>query len=207
MGGGVRGNFGNTQGSREYDWRSVLDSVSNVLTGASLIPGLDTFTNLASIPVDLARGDFLSAGLSAAGMVPFVGEVADTAKLAKMADKAVDTAKAAKKASKITSVSDNAKSVAKKYNLGKNGYFGTKGKNTQVFKSVNPIKSSADFYNKISKGGQKSPLSNGKGVQAVFEDGSRVVYRVITKTPNSPAVSITVTNPGRIKPQKIHFIK
>ena len=140
-------------------------------------------------------------------MVPFVGEVADTAKLAKMADKAVDTAKAAKKASKITSVSDNAKSVAKKYNLGKNGYFGTKGKNTQTFKSADPIKSSADFYNKISKGGQKSPLSNGKGVQAVFEDGSRVVYRVITKTPNSPAVSITVTNPGRIKPQKIHFIK
>ena len=64
------------------DDKNWLDSISNVLTAASLIPGLDTFTNLASIPVDLARGDFLSAGLSAAGMVPFVGEVADTAKLA-----------------------------------------------------------------------------------------------------------------------------
>ena len=100
MGGGVRGNFGNTQGSREYDWRSVLDSVSNVLTAASLIPGVDTFTNLASIPVDLARGDFLSAGLSAAGVIPFVGEVADTAKLAKIADKTVDAAKATKKIQK-----------------------------------------------------------------------------------------------------------
>ena len=99
MGGGVRGIFGNTQGNREYDWRSVLDSVSNVLTGASLIPGLDTFTNLASIPVDLARGDFVSAGLSALGVIPVVGEIGDTAKLAKMADKAGDAAKTLNKAS------------------------------------------------------------------------------------------------------------
>ena len=98
MGVGARGNFGNTQGSREYDWGSVLDSVSNVSAGASLIPGLDTFTNLASVPVDLARGDFLSAGLSAFGVIPVVGEVADTAKLAKMADKAVDISKATKTA-------------------------------------------------------------------------------------------------------------
>ena len=98
MGAGKSGNFGNTKGSS-------LDALSNLLTAASLIPGLDTFTNLASIPVDLARGDFLSAGLSAAGMVPFIGEVADTAKLAKMADKAVDAAKVADR------ISDAAKSV------------------------------------------------------------------------------------------------
>ena len=95
MGGSISGSFGNTKGSR-------LDALSNLLTAASLIPGLDTFTNLASIPVDLARGDFVSAGLSAAGMVPFVGEVADTTKLAKMADKAVDTVKIASRSSKGT---------------------------------------------------------------------------------------------------------
>lgn len=94
MGGSISGNFGNTKGSS-------LDALSNMLAAASLIPGLDTFTNLASIPVDLARGDFVSAGLSAAGMVPFIGEVADTAKLAKMADKAVDAAKTLDKASDI----------------------------------------------------------------------------------------------------------
>lgn len=185
----------------------MLDELSDVLTMASLIPGIDTFTDLASIPVDLARGDLLSVGLDVLGVIPLVGETADTAKLAKMANKTIDTAKAAKKASKISGVADNAKSVAKKYNLGKNGYFGTKGKNTRVFKSNDPIKSSADFYKKVSKGGQKSVLSNGKGVQTVFPDGSRVVYREITKTPNSPAVSITVTNPKKIKSQKIHFIK
>ena len=97
MGGGLGGNFGNT-------WGSSLNALSNLLTAASIIPGLDTFTNLASVPVDLARGDFLSAGLSAAGMIPFVGEVADTAKLAKMADKAVDTAKIASRSSKGTKI-------------------------------------------------------------------------------------------------------
>lgn len=61
----------------------------------SLISGLDTFTDLASIPVDIARGDFLSAGLDAVGIIPFSGEVADTAKLAKMADKVIDNAKVA----------------------------------------------------------------------------------------------------------------
>lgn len=88
MGGSISGNFGNTKGNS-------LDALSNLLTAALLIPGLDTFTNLSSIPVDLARGDFLSAGLNAIGAIPVVGEVADTAKLAKMADKAVDTAKIA----------------------------------------------------------------------------------------------------------------
>lgn len=107
MGAGAGGNFGNTKGN-------ALDDLSNLLTAASLIPGIDTFVDLAAIPVDLARGDFLSAGLDALGVIPFVGEVADTAKLAKMADKAVDTAKAANK------VSDFAK-YPKKIHVGRQG--------------------------------------------------------------------------------------
>ena len=95
MGGSISGDFGNTKGSS-------LDALSNMLAAASLIPGLDTFTNLASIPVDLARGDFVSAGLSALGVVPVVGEIGDAAKLAKIADKAVDAAKVADKASDFT---------------------------------------------------------------------------------------------------------
>ena len=107
MGAGKSGNFGNTKGNS-------LDALSNLLTAASLIPGLDTFTNLASIPIDLARGDFLSAGLSAAGMVPFVGEVADTAKVAKMAGKAVDAAKIADKATDIDKLSKKTSTIAKR---------------------------------------------------------------------------------------------
>ena len=115
MGGGMAGNFGGTAGnSRE----KILDSLSNLLTAASLIPGLDTFADLASIPVDIARGDIVSAGLSALGAIPFVGEVADTAKIARVADKAIDSGKTIKKA---TSVTNNVKSVAKKFKLNKSG--------------------------------------------------------------------------------------
>lgn len=92
MGGSVSGDFGNTKGN-------ALDALSDFLAIASLIPGLDTFIDLASIPVDLARGDFLSAGLDAVGIIPFIGEFADTAKLAKAANKAVDASKVASRSS------------------------------------------------------------------------------------------------------------
>lgn len=108
MGGGKRGNFGNTYGSRMLSMANVdLDAISDLLTAASLIPGLDTFADLAAIPIDLARGDFLSAGLDAFGMIPVLGEIADSAKILKAADKAVDAAKVANKAS------DVAKSISK----------------------------------------------------------------------------------------------
>lgn len=92
MGGGAGGNFGNTKGSR-------LDTLSDLLTWASLLPVVDSFVDLAAIPVDFARGDYLSVGLDVLGAIPIVGEVADTAKLAKVANKAVDGAKVASKVS------------------------------------------------------------------------------------------------------------
>ena len=76
MGGSRSGNFGNTKGSQSF-----LDRLSDILTAASLIPGLDTFADLAAIPVDLLRKDWLSAGLGAIGAIPVIGEVADTAKI------------------------------------------------------------------------------------------------------------------------------
>ncbi|MBQ3114654.1 MAG: hypothetical protein IJC06_00810 [Clostridia bacterium] len=79
----------------------TLDKVSDFLTWVSLIPGLDTLSNLAAIPVDLLRGDYISAGLSAAGMLPYVGEVVDAAKLARVADKSVDAAKVADTATDV----------------------------------------------------------------------------------------------------------
>ena len=200
MGGGAGGNFGKTKGS-------TLDAISNILAVASLIPGVDSFTNAVSIPVDILRGDWLSVGLDVLGVIPVVGEAGDTLKLAKLSDKASDASKVVKGVTKAKSVSDNARNVAKRYSLSKNGYFGMKGKNTRVFKSSDPLKESADFYKKISRGGVERVLPNGKGVQTVFPDNSSVVYRVITKTLDSPAVEIVVKTPGQIKSQKIHFIK
>lgn len=93
--------------------KSVLDSISELLTYASLVPGIDTFADLAAIPVDLLRGDFVSSGLDLLGVIPIVGEVADTAKLAKTIDKAVDAGKVADKAT------DVGKAVVKMPNLPK----------------------------------------------------------------------------------------
>ena len=38
---------------------SALDAISNLLTAASLIPGVDTIADLAAIPVDLLKGDLI----------------------------------------------------------------------------------------------------------------------------------------------------
>lgn len=40
----------------------------------------------------------------------------------------------------------------------------------------------------------------------VLPDGTRIVYRIITKTPNSPAIEISISASPNIKNQKIHFI-
>ena len=44
------------------------------------------FTDVAQIPVDLLRGDFVGAGLDLVGVIPFVGEGADATKTARTVD-------------------------------------------------------------------------------------------------------------------------
>lgn len=104
MGGGLGGSFGGTKGSNG-SFKETLDHISNLLTAASFVPGLDTFTNIASIPVDALRGDWVSTILDIAGVIPVFGEAADFAKTGdkiidgvKTADKARDSAKAVRKA-------------------------------------------------------------------------------------------------------------
>ena len=107
MGAGTRGDFGNTKGS-------ALDALSNLLAAAARIPGIDSFIDLASIPVDLLRGDFVSAGLDAAGIIPILGEAADTARLARLTNNAIDATRAMDKAADIEKLSKKAGSIAKR---------------------------------------------------------------------------------------------
>lgn len=94
--------YSNKKGDQEKNKKkekkdnSFWDIASSVLAAASFIPGADTVTNLLSIPVDLIKGDYVSAGLDALGMIPFIGEVADVAKFANKADDMADIVKAAK---------------------------------------------------------------------------------------------------------------
>ena len=103
--------------------KSVLDSISELLTYASIVPGIDTFADLAAIPVDLLRGDFVSTGLDLIGAVPIVGEVADTAKIAKTVDKAVDARKMVNKATDFSKFTKNIHSGRQgKHIVGHNNY-------------------------------------------------------------------------------------
>lgn len=106
MGAGRSGNFGNTKGSQ--DGATALDYISNGLALASLIPGVDTVTDILSIPVDIARKDWLSVGFDLVGIIPWVGEPSDAAKLARITDKVSDTSRIASRSDKGTKLLNKA---------------------------------------------------------------------------------------------------
>ena len=91
------------------------------------------------------------------------------------------------------------------YGLTTHGYFGSKGKNCRIITTGTPVATSTHFYQQIGKGGTTIPLSNGKGTMTVLGDGTRIVHRLITSTPGSPAVEISISGSSLIKDQKIHF--
>ena len=78
-------------------WQTFLDETSMILTAFSVVPVIDTGVDAAATIVDLLRGDFTGAGLSALGIIPVIGEGADALKTAKLIDKGIDTLKVAEK--------------------------------------------------------------------------------------------------------------
>ncbi len=107
---------------------------------------------------------------------------------------------------KKTSIDENAKYVKDKYGLDENGMFCESTKRAQVYRSRTPIEDSIDFYEKLGTGGRKDTLPNGHGTRTFLDDGSVITHRIITSTPDSPAVDIKIISPSFVKPQKIHFI-
>ena len=174
MGGGVGGNFGKTYGS-------PLDSVSNRLNVASLIPGLDTFTNLVSIPVDLARGDFKSAGLSALGVFPVVGEVADTAKLV---DKGIDVGKAIDKASDVGKTATK----ATKHGATRLKERGFSMKDISSTRNTGNIKHQSDgakvYIKEVSKGKYNVIVEGERGIITALKNISKKSLERLTKNYN-----------------------
>ncbi len=79
-----------------------------------MIPLVD----LAAIPADLAREDYLAAGLDLFGAIPVVGEVADVAKLVKMADNGIDLAKTIDKSSDVRKTVKKSKNIINKQKKG-----------------------------------------------------------------------------------------
>ena len=139
--------LGKTESTRGMNF---LDYISSLLSVAALIPGIDSIVDLISIPVDLLRGDLVSAGFDLMGIVPFIGEVGDAGKALRIADKAIDGAKVVDKAS---SFSD----FPKKLHLGKQDKHIVGHNNYQKGKSILEISidEAQDLINKYSGKGQR----------------------------------------------------
>ena len=105
-----------------------------------------------------------------------------------------------------STIEKNAELVKEKFGLDDQGMFCKTTKRTQVYASKNPIEDSIEFYEKIGTGGLRKELDNGKGSLTILDDNTYITHRIITKTPDSPAVSINVQSDSPIKTQKIHFI-
>lgn len=90
-----------------------LDYVSTLLSAAALIPGIDSIVDLISIPVDLLRGDLISAGFDLMGIVPFIGELGDAGKALRIADKVSDVAKATDKVTDGVKLIDSTSDIIK----------------------------------------------------------------------------------------------
>ena len=103
-------------------------------------------------------------------------------------------------------IQDNAIAMSHTYPM-TNGFFGVKGKNHRVIFSEDQYKTAADFYSRITRGGVEKALPNNKGKITYLKDGTKIVYRQKTSTPDSPAIEITVSAPNIVKGQKIHFLK
>ena len=111
------------------------------------------------------------------------------------------------------SISENLKNIKENYAFS-NGWFGSRGnssrESTRHIESENPIFTSKDFYDKLTKGAIGKNLPNGKGKVSKMKDGSIISYRPISSSDGSPAVDINIrksNNSGGIKQQKIHFVK
>ena len=127
-----------------------LDYVSTLLSAAALIPGIDSIVDLISIPIDLLRGDLISAGFDLVGMLPLIGEVGDEGKALRIADKASDVAKAVNKGSILSD-------FPKRLHLGKQGKHLVGHNNYQNGKSILEISldDAQDLIDKYSGKGQK----------------------------------------------------
>jgi len=85
-----------------------------------VIPGLGEVTNAASAVISLFQGDWTGAGLSAAALIPFAGDFADVAKLARLGKKGAGAVKSVGQigregealASEITGVGKNTEKFA-----------------------------------------------------------------------------------------------
>lgn len=97
------------------------------------------------------------------------------------------------------------------FKISRSGYFGVEGsgKKVRLITSTDPDATAVEFWRILTKNQSVTPLDNKKGWRVDFPDQSTAVYRPITSTSGSPAVTLTIgTNGLGVAPfQRIHFTK
>lgn len=90
------------------------------------------------------------------------------------------------------------------------GYFGEKASRGSVrhLESSNPVEQAHLFFAIVTKGGSLSDLEGGKGWRADLKDGTVVTLRD-KSADGSPSLLLSISRvyEGRVKSQKIHFVK
>ena len=111
------------------------------------------------------------------------------------------------------SLNDNLPKLTKKYPLSKDGYFGTPASKKDNFvrhiASKDPLETAREFYKLATQNHKtETPIPGGKGNVAKMRDGITITIRPVSSSPDkSPAIDIRRVPLGRVKGQKIHFIK
>ncbi len=109
-------------------------------------------------------------------------------------------------------IADNLPDVTKRFSLSDAGYFDKQGRGARVIESNAPVSTAYELFNRLVKGYVKiTPIPNNdgtrKGVVATMRDGTIITLRKKSSSDGSPAVDINIRSPGRVKTQKIHFVK
>lgn len=106
------------------------------------------------------------------------------------------------------SIQDNIKILEKLFPIDENHEFGILGKSKKKgirnIISTDQYSAAETFWTVLSHGAKIALLENNKGLKATFSDTSIATYRVITSTPDSPAIQFSGPNLPLVK---IHFIK
>ncbi len=106
--------------------------------------------------------------------------------------------------------SDNLANLEQKYPLSDSGYFGTQGKGRFFVRHISsdtPLETANDFYDTATQNSVSERDIGGKGKMATLRDGTTVSLREVSSSDGSPAIEIKIASQGRVKDQKIHFVK
>ena len=104
-------------------------------------------------------------------------------------------------------LASNIDKLASKFQLNGAGKFGKPGRgNVQIIESKDPLGTGSLFFQKLGDGGKVSDLANGKGKISTFKDKSTVVFRPVSSSDGSPAISIMLKGPSGLD-YKIHFVQ